>query len=47
MIHFYIYIYIYIYEFFLGLLSIIGYYKMLNILICAVQSILVAYLFYV
>ena len=40
----YIYIYIYISK---RLFSIIGYYKILNIIPCAIRSILVVYPFYI
>ena len=40
-------VYIYRYIFFFRLLSIIGYYKILNIVPCAIQQALVVYLFYI
>ena len=43
----YIYIYIYAYIFFFRFFSIIGYYKILNIVPCAIQQVLVVYLFYI
>ena len=48
-IHIYIcvYIYVYIYIFFFRFFSLVGYYKMLSIVPCAIQQIYVGYLFYI
>ena len=46
-IYLYISIYLYLYLFFFRFFSIIGYYKILNIVSCAIQLVLVVYLFYI
>ena len=40
-------LYIYIFILFFRLFSIIGYYKILSIVPCAIQKVLVVYLFYI
>ena len=42
-----IYLYIYSYIIFFKFFSIIGYNKIFNIVLCAVQSVLVVYLFHI
>ena len=39
-------LYMYVYIFFFRVFSIIGYYKILNIVPCAIKKVLVVYLFY-
>ena len=46
-IYIYLCVYIYIYIFFFRFFSIIGYYKILNIVPCATQEVLVVYLSYI
>ena len=43
----YIYVHVCVHIFFFRLFSIIGYYKILSVVPCAIQKVLVGYLFYI
>ena len=47
MIQLYIHTYIHIYILFLRFFSLIGYCKILSIVPCAIQKVLISYLFYI
>ena len=46
-VYIYVCVYIYMYLFFFRFFSIISYYKILSIILCALQLVLVVYLFYI